>query len=182
MKATFARAAGEPGRPPRRMTPAWCTLPHLQQRRPETMTRSNRTATRLSLASLIAATAFLVAACGGAAATTSPTTAPTTAPTATSPSAAPSAAPSTAAGGGAASAQIANFAFAPANLTVKVGGTVTWTNTDGATHTVTANDGSFDSGSLATGATFSQTFAKAGTYTYACAIHASMTGTITVTP
>jgi plastocyanin/predicted lipoprotein with Yx(FWY)xxD motif len=95
----------------------------------------------------------------------------------------PAATPSAAAGGTAASSvQIANFAFAPASLTVKVGATVTWTNADSTTHTVTADGGSFDSGHLASGATFKHTFAKAGTYTYHCAIHASMTGTITVTP
>lgn len=95
--------------------------------------------------------------------------------------AAPSAAASAAAAGGD-SAQIANFAFSPATLTVKVGTTVTWTNTDTAAHTVTADDGSFNSSRLATGATFQQAFATAGTFTYHCAIHSSMKGTVTVTP
>lgn len=84
-------------------------------------------------------------------------------------------------GGAAGSVQIAGFAFAPANLTVPVGSTVTWTNGDSTTHTVTADDGSFDSGQLAQGATFSQVFATAGTFTYHCAIHSSMKATITVT-
>jgi len=97
------------------------------------------------------------------------------------------AAPAASSDGGAASAspgsvQIANFAFAPASLTVKVGTTVTWTNGDGASHTVTADDGSFDSGSVGGGATFKQTFAKAGTFAYHCAIHRSMTASITVAP
>ena len=43
-----------------------------------------------------------------------------------------------------------------------------------------ADDGSLDSGDLALGATFSQTFDTPGTYTYHYAIHSSMTGTITV--
>jgi len=77
--------------------------------------------------------------------------------------------------------KIAGFAFAPASITVKVGTTVTWTNQDSAPHTVTADDGSFTSGDLATGATFSQTFAKAGTYPYHCNFHSSMKGTVTVT-
>ena len=47
-------------------------------------------------------------------------------------------------------------------------------------HTVTADDGSFDSKSLASNATFSQTFAKAGTFAYHCAIHPGMKGTVTV--
>jgi plastocyanin len=83
-----------------------------------------------------------------------------------------------AAGGSAVS--IANFAFALASMTVAVGTTVTWTNNDSAGHTVTADDGSFKSDALATGATFSQTFATAGTFAYHCAIHSSMKGTITV--
>ena len=49
-----------------------------------------------------------------------------------------------------------------------------------AQHTVTADDGSFDGGPLATGATFSQTFSTAGTFSYHCKIHPSMTATITV--
>ena len=55
-----------------------------------------------------------------------------------------------------------------------------WTNRDGATHTVTADGGTFSSPSLADGDSFSQTFATSGTYAYHCAIHPSMIGTITV--
>ncbi len=95
-------------------------------------------------------------------------------------SAAPPAA-SASTGGSGTDAKIANFAFAPATLTVKVGASVTWTNADGAAHTVTADDGSFNSSDIAPGTTFKQTFAKAGTFTYHCAIHKSMTGTVTVT-
>ena len=90
------------------------------------------------------------------------------------------AAPPAATGG--ASAQITNFAFAPADITVTVGETVMWTNTDSASHTVTADDGSFDSGGIGPGATFTQAFTTAGTHTYHCTIHPSMTGTVTVTP
>lgn len=78
--------------------------------------------------------------------------------------------------------QISGFAFNPGTLTVKVGDTVTWTNMDSATHTVVADDGSFQSGQLATGSTFQFTFTKAGTFTYKCGIHASMLGTIIVQP
>ena len=59
---------------------------------------------------------------------------------------------------------ISGFAFAPASLEVAVGTTVTWTNEDGTQHTVTAGDGSFDSGALGQGDTFSQTFDTAGTF------------------
>ena len=64
---------------------------------------------------------------------------------------------------------IASFSFQPASLTVSVGTTVTWTNNDSASHTVTADDGSFKSGTLGKGETFSQTFATAGTFAYHCA-------------
>jgi plastocyanin len=76
---------------------------------------------------------------------------------------------------------IVDFAFQPASLEVPAGTTVTWTNGGAAPHTVTADDGAFDSGQLAPGASFSQTFDTAGTFTYHCEIHPQMTGTIVVT-
>jgi plastocyanin len=72
--------------------------------------------------------------------------------------------------------------YSPSTLTVKAGTTVEWTNTGSHQHTVTADDGSFDSGFLNGGATFSQTFASAGTFAFHCNVHSSMHGTITVTP
>ncbi|HEX2221386.1 MAG TPA: cupredoxin family copper-binding protein [Candidatus Limnocylindria bacterium] len=75
---------------------------------------------------------------------------------------------------------IDNFAFMPANLTVAVGDTVTWTNNDDAPHTATAGNGAFDSGNLDNGQTYSFTFTTAGTFSYICEIHPQMTGTITV--
>lgn len=83
---------------------------------------------------------------------------------------------------GAASATIADFSFAPATVTVSAGTTITWTNSGNAPHTVTADDGAFDSGSLASGGTFSQAFAAAGTFAYHCAIHSQMVGSVVVTP
>jgi plastocyanin len=88
-------------------------------------------------------------------------------------------------GGGAALAAdhavaISGFAFSPKTITVTVGDTVTWTNSDSTAHTATADDGSFDTGTVGNGATGSATFATAGTFAYHCKIHASMTGTITV--
>ncbi len=100
--------------------------------------------------------------------------------------ASPGATPTTAAAGGSAPAgaqavSIVNFAFAPMDLRVKAGTTVTWTNNDSAAHTVAAIDKSFTSGNLAKGATFQFMFAKAGTYKYICGIHNYMTATISVT-
>ena len=100
---------------------------------------------------------------------------PVTAPPATTPGPAPApAAPSTA------SIHLAGSRFAPASATVAVGGTVTWTNDDGSKHTVTADNASFDSGSLNAGATFAHTFTAAGTYAYGCDFHGNMRGTIIV--
>jgi len=89
------------------------------------------------------------------------------------------ASPAGPAGGGSAVA-IKDFAFNPASLTATAGSTVTWTNSDSTAHTVTADDGSFDSKQIAAGQTFNQTFSKAGTFAYHCTIHSTMKGTITV--
>lgn len=77
---------------------------------------------------------------------------------------------------------IKGFAFSPANITVKVGTTVTWTNQDQDAHTVTAKNGSFGSSALDTGASYKFTFTKPGTYDYLCTIHPFMTATVVVTP
>jgi len=75
---------------------------------------------------------------------------------------------------------IANLAFAENAITAKVGDTVKWVNNDGMPHTVTADNGAFDGGTMETGEEFNFTFTQAGTWTYHCALHPSMTGTITV--
>lgn len=75
---------------------------------------------------------------------------------------------------------IAMMSFSPSTLTIVTGSTVTWTNKDAVTHTVTADGGSFDSGNLAPSSKFSKTFSTTGTYSYHCAIHSSMTGSIIV--
>jgi plastocyanin len=105
--------------------------------------------------------------------------------------------------------EIADVAFSPPAISVTAGNLVQWTNrdfledaapdtsaadttaADGTTpvtgptpateHTVTADDGSFDSGPLTGDATFTFTFETPGTYAYHCSIHSSMTGTVTVT-
>jgi len=63
----------------------------------------------------------------------------------------------------------------------QAGGTVTWTNHDEEPHTVAANDGTFHSPGMGTGATFSHTFPAAGTFDYVCSIHPMMHGTVVVT-
>ena len=78
-------------------------------------------------------------------------------------------------------ATISNFAFTPSVITIKKGTVVTWTNSDGVPHTVTSSSGTFDSGLIASGKTYSFTFTTAGTYDYICAFHPSMRGKIIVT-
>jgi plastocyanin len=77
--------------------------------------------------------------------------------------------------------RIVDFAFNPSSLTIPVGTTVTWTNTGMQTHTSTADNGAWNSGPLRPGATFAQAFPAAGTFSFHCMIHPTMTGTITVT-
>lgn len=75
---------------------------------------------------------------------------------------------------------IQNMSYNPSTLTVKVSTTVKWTNNDGTAHTVTSSTGLFDSGNISNENSYSHQFTSAGTYTYKCAIHAGMTGTIIV--
>jgi plastocyanin len=77
---------------------------------------------------------------------------------------------------------IKNMAFSPSTLSVASGTTVTWTNNDGIAHTVTADDGSFNSGNVAPGNSFTHTFSSPGTVSYHCSIHPMMTGAVVVSP
>jgi len=76
---------------------------------------------------------------------------------------------------------ITSSGYSPASLTVTNGSTVTWTNNDNITHTVTTDEGSINSGDIAPGSSYSKTFATAGTYTYHDAHNANMTGVLIVT-
>ena len=72
-------------------------------------------------------------------------------------------------------------AYQPNPVRVKVGDSVTWTWQDqGNDHSVSADDGSFESCLQGAGKTFTRTFTTAGTYAYHCSIHPSMKGTVTV--
>ena len=75
---------------------------------------------------------------------------------------------------------LTNWHFDPAEVTVPAGATVVWLNKGKEDHTVTADDGSFDSGMKRTGATFQRAFPKAGSYAYHCAPHPWMKGTVRV--
>lgn len=140
---------------------------------------------RALITGLVISASVALAACSGAA---SPTAAPPSpAASVAAPSPAASVAASMAASPAASQAPatsdavaIQNFAFAPASLTVKSGATVTWTNSDAPSHSVKWDDGTTGSSTLATGATYTRTFATPGTYKYVCGIHASMKGTVVV--
>ena len=76
---------------------------------------------------------------------------------------------------------IKGFTFNPSTLTVTVGTTVTWTNEDPTTHTITSDSGSeLDSGQIPSGQTYFHTFNTAGTFSYHCSIHTSMKAQIVV--
>lgn len=83
---------------------------------------------------------------------------------------------------------MADFAFEPKEIHVEAGTTVKWVNRDSTYHTVTADDGSFDSGEIAAGESWTYTFEEPGTYPYHCVPHAyeddgtwkGMVGTVVV--
>ena len=76
--------------------------------------------------------------------------------------------------------KIDNFVFGPQAITVPVGTTVTWTNSDDIPHTAVSTDGVFKSRVMDTEEKFSYTFTKAGTYSYYCSVHPKMTGKVVV--
>jgi len=80
------------------------------------------------------------------------------------------------------SADSVSYSFSPVQVTVVIGvnNTVTWVNNDNAAHTVTASDGSFDSGNIGAGGIYTHTFTTPGAYRYFCAYHAWMVGTVVV--
>ena len=65
-------------------------------------------------------------------------------------------------------------------MVIGVNNTVTWVNNDNAAHTVTAKDGSFGSGNMGSGSSYTYTFTTPGTYRYYCAYHSWMVGTVVV--
>ena len=75
---------------------------------------------------------------------------------------------------------ISGFSFSPKDITINVGDSVTWTNSDAQAHTATADDASFDTGTIGNNTSKAVTFATAGVFAYHCSIHAAMIGTVTV--
>ena len=118
---------------------------------------------------LCAAVALLAAGCGSSNDNSSSSSSATSTPAASS-------------SGGDVAIKMANIAFDPKDVTVKVGQKITWTNDDSTDHNVTADSGAdFKSKDFGKGATFEFTPDKAGKITYECTLHPNMKGaTITV--
>ena len=77
--------------------------------------------------------------------------------------------------------KIVDNRFRNGSVTIDRGTVVKWTNRGDNIHTSTSDTGVWDSGSLTTDESFRRTFRRAGTFDYFCAVHPTMTGTITVT-
>ncbi len=76
---------------------------------------------------------------------------------------------------------VGSNSFSPNPGSVRVGQKIAWKNTDQITHTATGDSGGFNTGNVAAGATSSPiTMSTAGTFTYHCAIHPGMVGTLNV--
>jgi plastocyanin len=76
---------------------------------------------------------------------------------------------------------IQNSAFNPSTITVVASTTITWTNNDVISHTVTSDTGNeLNSGNIPSNGTWSHTFTTAGTYPYHCTIHPAMKATVKV--
>jgi len=72
--------------------------------------------------------------------------------------------------------------YVPGTLTVTQGDSVTWTNSDAVTHTVTDTSGAFNSGNILAGGSWGKRFTVIGQYGYKCNFHPAMVGTLIVTP
>jgi plastocyanin len=76
--------------------------------------------------------------------------------------------------------EMRQIAFVPSRIEVSVGATVEWVNRDPLVHTVTATDGSWNSGDIAPNAVWRHTFDRPGTYAFHCTPHPFMTGVVVV--
>lgn len=124
-----------------------------------------------------AVTALAVAGCGSSDSgdkTTTPTKAKAPSTNTTGGTAAPAAAQSSV------KVDIKDFKFVAPDVTVKKGGSINWTNSDDTDHTATADDKSFDTGTLHQGDSKAATFDKPGTYSYTCLFHPFMKGRVVV--
>jgi plastocyanin len=128
------------------------------------------------------ALALLTTSCGAAPTPPAPSAAATTAQAVATATTAPTFTASPTPTAALALIEMGDNFFDPAQLTVKVGTTVTWKVVGQSTHDLAARDGSFVNRTMSFGQTFSFTFAKAGHYLYVCMQHEGdgMTGEVTV--
>jgi plastocyanin len=75
---------------------------------------------------------------------------------------------------------IGSTGYSSGTLQVVKGSTVTWTNNDSVAHTVTSDNGAFDSGDIMKGGTYSYTFSSVGAFIYHDKHNASASGTVSV--
>jgi plastocyanin len=134
------------------------------------------------LFTIAAGAALLLGACSsGGGATTAPSAAASAAPSVAASAPAAGGAPcAKSAAAGEVSVSIKGLAFNPADITAKVGQTITFTNGDSIPHTATLDDGSCTTPQIAGGASDGLTFTAAGTYPFHCSVHPTMKGTITI--
>jgi plastocyanin len=123
--------------------------------------------------------AALSAACGGGSSDEAAPTSPPAKTEATAPAAA--GATTVRAVEGAGDPRTA-WTFDPAQITVAAGGSITFVDAGKEAHTATADDGSFDAGTINPGESKTVRFGEAGTFAYHCSLHPWMTGTVVVTP
>ena len=126
---------------------------------------------RLAVVSAIVMFAF---ACGGG--YSSPSTAPSPTPSPTPTPDGPSSSVSIPVG----ASSLGNSAYSPDELSVVAGTTVTWMNRDSESHTSASDAAGWNSGVVAPGGQFSVAFQTPGTFSYHCAIHPGMVGTVVV--
>jgi plastocyanin len=131
-------------------------------------------------APLLATAALVAAGCGGGSSSATSSYDGSQAVYQTKPKAAKTAAAAAPATAQAPRVAIKDSSFQPNRIKLHAGQKVTFVNDDEIAHTVTAQDGTFDSGTLQQGAKFSFTAKKAGTISYVCSFHPRMTGTIEV--
>jgi plastocyanin len=81
---------------------------------------------------------------------------------------------------GATQAEMKGMAFGPNRIEIAAGTTITWTNNDPLVHTITADDGSWNSGDIPPGQTWSHTFTQPGEFAFHCTPHPFMKGVLVV--
>jgi plastocyanin len=123
---------------------------------------------------VVFAIVMFATACGGG--NSSPSTAPSPTPSPTPTPGGPSSSVAIPVG----ATTLGNAAFAPDELNVAAGTTVTWMNTDSVSHTSTSDAAGWDSGIVAPGGRFSAAFQTPGRFSYHCAIHPGMIGAVVV--